>query len=298
VLVALVGVPLFDSTPWLADLSRDHIYWVRRCCGYCKFSRTWIICWSTGLRARIPCHVLTAVDLIHHRPNIAPSLGPVLGGILVQEASWRWIFGFLAIISLICLICMILTLPETSRSIAGDGSLRGRSWHISPLNLLLKKSQTTPSEKDTEAAPKPPTHIPNPLKSLRLLFYLDTAPVILINSITYTTYCCLQASLSSLFIQIYGYTELEAGLIYIPFGLGCLVSSYLSGRLMTFDYCRTAAKHGIKVDTIGRTNLTDFPIEIARFRSMPLILLISTAAMCGYGWVLQAGVVRATLSTA
>ncbi len=210
----------------------------------------------------------------------------------MQEASWRWIFGFLAIISLICLICMILILPETSRSIAGDGSLLGRSWHKAPLPVLLKKFQTSASEKDTEAAPRPPTHIPNPLKSLRLLFYLDTAPIILINSITYTTYCCLQASLSSLFIQIYGYTELEAGLIYIPFGAGCLLSSYLSGRLMTFDYRRTAAKRGITVDTVGKTDLTNFPIEIARFRSMPLILLVSTAAMCGYGWVLQSGVVR------
>jgi predicted MFS family arabinose efflux permease len=213
----------------------------------------------------------------------------VLGGILVQEANWRWIFSFLAIISLICLVCMVLALPETARSISGDGSIPGRSWHQAPIALLLKKTQI--KSKNTPSTTTQHTHIANPFRSLTLLFYPDTAPVILINSITYTTYCCLQASLSSLFIQIYGYNALQAGLIYLPFGAGCLLSSFLSGKLMTHDYRRTAAHHGIAVDTISKTDLTDFHIELARFRSMPLIVLASVVAMAGYGWVLQSRVV-------
>lgn len=186
---------------------------------------------------------------------------------------------------------MILALPETARSISGDGSISGRSWHKAPIKMLLQTSQITIT-KSTELTARQKTNIPNPLKSLTLLLYPDTTPVILINSITYTTYCCLQASLSTLFIQIYGYTELEAGLIYLPFGIGCLLSSYLSGRLMTLDYRRTAVRHGIEVDTVRKTDLSNFPIEVARFRSMPAIILVSAAAMCGYGWVLQSRAVR------
>jgi MFS family permease len=220
---------------------------------------------------------------------MAPSLGPVLGGIIVHVAKWRWIFGFLAITSLVCLICMIVALPETSRSIAGNGSITGRSWHRPPIRLI-KKDQTR--ARNAELSSQNPTHIANPLKSLALLLRHDTTLVILVNSITYTVYCCLQASLSTLFIQLYGYTELEAGLIYIPFSVGCLLSSFLSGRLMTQDYCRTAARHGIPVDTIHKTDLSDFPIEIARFRRMALIILVNVSAMCGYGWVLQSRVIR------
>lgn len=194
--------------------------------------------------------------------------------------------------SLICLICMILALPETARSISGNGSIPGRSWHKAPIAHLLKKSQR--KSESTQSLPKHHTHVPNPLESLALLFYPGTAPVILINSITYMTYCRLQASLSSLFIQIYDCTELEAGLIYIPFGAGCLLSSFLSGNLMTFDYRRTAARQGIEVDTICKTDLTNFPIELARFRSLPPIILSSTIAMAGYGWVLQSRVVSNT----
>jgi predicted MFS family arabinose efflux permease len=212
----------------------------------------------------------------------------MIGGLLVQEASWRWIFGLLAIMSLICLVCMILVLPETARSIAGDGSIVGRSWHQTPILLLQK---TKGKSKNSTSAPTQHTQIPNPFRSLTLLLYPVTAPVILINSITYTTYCCLQASLSSLFIEIYGYSALEAGLIYLPFGAGCLLSSCLSAKLMTHDYRRTAAHQGITVDTIYKSDLTDFHIELARFRSMPLIILVSVVAMAGYGWLLQSRVV-------
>jgi MFS family permease len=34
-------------------------------------------------------------------PQIAPSLGPVIGGVLAGETSYRWIFGFLGMLSLL-----------------------------------------------------------------------------------------------------------------------------------------------------------------------------------------------------
>ncbi len=220
-------------------------------------------------------YLCLTVEFNYDRPNLAPSLGPILGGVLVQETSWRWIFGFLAITSFVCLLCMILALPETARSISGDGSFPGRSWHRVPSQLLLKNGQTRPRNPSlpSQLTPK----IPNPLKSLRLLLYPDTLPIILINSLTYTTYCCLQVSLSTLFIDLYSYTALQAGLVYLPFGIGCLISSFLS----------TAAQVGIEVDLVQKTDLMSFPIEKARFRSMWWIVVVGAVAMGGYGWVLE-----------
>jgi hypothetical protein len=52
----------------------------------------------------------------------------------------------------------------------------------------------------------------------------------LVNGLFYMTYCCVQASLSTLFITIYGFEELYAGLIYIPFGVSCALASYTCGQ--------------------------------------------------------------------
>lgn len=42
-----------------------------------------------------------------------------------NHASWEWRFGFLAIIPSVYLACMMLTLRQTSHSIAEDGSVLG-----------------------------------------------------------------------------------------------------------------------------------------------------------------------------
>lgn len=54
---------------------------------------------------------------------LAPSLGPLLGGILAQYAGWHWIFGLLAIFAVVVFIPMLLFFPETCRKIVGDGSI-------------------------------------------------------------------------------------------------------------------------------------------------------------------------------
>ena len=171
-------------------------------------------------------------------PNVAPSLGPVLGGVLAQKAGWAWIFGFLAIAGAISLVLIAFILPETARNIVGNGSRPPMGLNKSILMLWQekkKKKDALSSEQQTGASEHVPRtgklRIPNPIGSISILLNKDTAPVVLVNAIFYTAYSCLQASLSSLFIDIYGYSELEAGLIYIPFGVGCFIASLLSGKL-------------------------------------------------------------------
>ena len=69
----------------------------------------------------------------------------------------------------------------------------------------------------------------NPLPSLRVLLRPDSALVVVSISILYMLSTCLQASLSSLFIEIYQLNQIEAGLIYLPFGIGCAITALLTG---------------------------------------------------------------------
>ncbi|KAK5467736.1 hypothetical protein LTS15_000709 [Exophiala xenobiotica] len=72
------------------------------------------------------------VGIAHVGFDSAPSLGPVLGGILAEKAGWKWIFWFLAGLSGSVFILLLLLLPETSRKLVGNGNL-----HATGINQSL-----------------------------------------------------------------------------------------------------------------------------------------------------------------
>ena len=61
---------------------------------------------------------------------------------------------------------------------------------------------------------------------------------------------------------------------------------------MDRDYRKTAAAVGYTVDEAKGDDLTSFPIEKARLRSIWYFVAISTACTIGYGWTLQTRTVR------
>ena len=168
--------------------------------------------------------------------NAAPGLGPVLGGVLVYEAGWRWTFGFLAISAALSLLLIAVTLPETARNVVGNGSLPVTRLNKSLLMVWQeRKKKASSSGQQTGASRnihrRGRLRIPSLVDSVSILLCKDTLPVVLLNAVFYAVLNCLQASLSAQFISIYGYKELEAGLVYIPFGLGCFIATLASCKL-------------------------------------------------------------------
>ncbi|MCJ1265605.1 hypothetical protein MMC22_005485 [Lobaria immixta] len=108
-----------------------------------------------------------------------------------------------------------------------------------------------------------------------------------VNGIFYMSYVCIQASLSSLFIDIYGFKELGVGLVYLPFGLGCLIASFVSGKIMDRDYRVTAKANGVTIQKVEGDDLAEFRIESARFRSSGYLITVAIVSVFGYGWALD-----------
>jgi hypothetical protein len=121
---------------------------------------------------------------------------------------------------------MVFLLPETSRVLVGNGSIAPTGIHRTLFAILTGQQRIRRpfiGPKDSKIP------IPNPLGSVYIIFFRDTASIMLVHSVFYMTYGCTQASMSSLFIDIYGFSKLEAGLSYLPMGFGCVLASYFSG---------------------------------------------------------------------
>lgn len=159
--------------------------------------------------------------------NTAPSLGPVLGGLIAAYKGWRWFFWFLSITSGFCLVAMVFLLPETARKIVGNGS--------SPVSRLYKLPFSNITGYRTCSIKTIPRtsrecHVPNPWFCISTLFYKDVAIIVGTVGILYMTCVCVQASLSSIYINLYGFGELQSGLIYLPYGFGCALAAFLTGE--------------------------------------------------------------------
>ena len=125
-------------------------------------------------------------------PLTGPSLGPIIGGALAQTMGWRAIFWFLAIFGGVFSVFLILFLPETLRSIVGNGSVRPTSiWQIRVLDLWLSKKQeddletrSVVSQRST-LVEKKRTNI---LESFKIIFQKDVSLILFIPGIHYAIY--------------------------------------------------------------------------------------------------------------
>ena len=141
---------------------------------------------------------LTVFPITHSykRSTIAPSIGPILGGSLSYSAGWTWIFWFLSIAAGVCLVLVVLFLPETSRKIVGNGSVRPPKHLTLPVRCVFRHW------KEDHVAIKR-GRWPNPLRSSAMLLRRDNAVITLACGLLYAVYTCVNASLSVLFVDIY-----------------------------------------------------------------------------------------------
>lgn len=234
--------------------------------------------------------------------NVGPALSPVIGGVLAEYLGWRAIFWFCFIFSCSVLIPYALTVPETCRTIVGNGSIPPEGWHMTVIDFLharhrarkqrrgsVQSGSSHPSERrdETNHPPKPKLRFPNPLRALRVALDKGVGLVIFYNSMLYLVFITTVATLSTQFKDIYGYNDLQIGLCYLPYGAGCFGAAIGQGYMLDWNYRRVAKKIGFSIDKKRGDDLSQFPIEKARIVPLYFFVSVGLVATILYGWVLE-----------
>ena len=176
---------------------------------------------------------------------------------------------------------MALFLPETSRNIVGNGSIPPRKYLQLPFGNIMRHW------KDDDVIKPYKWRVPNPLTSLIILFKKDNAVIISACGLLYVVYTCINASLFTLFVDIYKLNQWEAGWIYLPFGVGGVVSTSISGRLLDTAWRKARIKLGLPTKKAIGDDLDKFPVKKARLCVIWIPMLGTTFSVIAFGWVLH-----------
>ncbi|OQE43670.1 hypothetical protein PENCOP_c003G02091 [Penicillium coprophilum] len=218
---------------------------------------------------------------------------PVIGGLLAKFLGWRSVFWFLVIVNGGYLVFYVLVMPETARKIVGDGHAAPTEWwRRSVIQWWSKRQAQLDEEGNTGTKGFQSQHtkrlrFPNPLESLLILLEWDALIIISYVSIVMFSNIALLTSTPNLFGPLYGFNELQIGLCFLPLGVSSCLGAVLYGKVIDYNYERTAQNLGFPVDQKTGDDLRSFPIERARLQTVFPIMATGVAAFIPYGWVLQ-----------
>ncbi|KAF9885233.1 hypothetical protein FE257_000593 [Aspergillus nanangensis] len=226
---------------------------------------------------------------------ISIAVGPVIGGAMSGSPGlgWHGIFWFLAIYTGVLLLSILVLLPETLRLLVSNGSHSpGAKFNQYPLKLYQRLTTIEwQAEKSPENVVPPRIDMLGPV---RILFTRYSAPIILFFSVYYATWQMTMTAMSSLFKERYGMTELQIGLAFIANGVGAIIGTIGSGKLLNKDFNRVEARFRAQNATTPQAPFAattaytpGFPLETARLRMMPIYALLQCMSILLYGWTVH-----------
>ncbi|KAK4040134.1 major facilitator superfamily domain-containing protein [Parachaetomium inaequale] len=241
--------------------------------------------------------------------NALSAVGPVVGGsVALATEGVEWVFLALLFVAVVSFLLVGFTMPETGRGLVGNGErveLVGGVWRtwwsFCRGKGVLRGGEGNLKRGDAEkgrregvgACSVPPQRgwsLRDALASFRIILYKDAFAVLWMVASSYSVYYTFQVAIPVIFDEVYGYNDLEIGLVFLPGLAGMTIGGMVAGKLVDRNYLVTAKQHGFEVKDKGKHDIREFPIEAARYRHCLILVFIEMLLVIGYGWAVWFGV--------
>ncbi|EED19393.1 MFS multidrug transporter, putative [Talaromyces stipitatus ATCC 10500] len=201
-------------------------------------------------------------------PLLGPAVGPIAGGFIAQQTTWRWIFYSTSIVDGAIQLVGLFLLQETY----------GPTLLSRKAKKLRKETQDPSWHTEYEVAGRSLTTVLS--TALRRPFVLlGTQPIVqalaLFMAYIYGTQYLMLASFPSLWTGHYNESVGIGGLNFISLGVGFFVGAQITARLMDHIYRRLKKRNG--------------GVGVPEFRTPLLVVgaLFIPAGLFIYGWTAQ-----------
>ncbi|CDH58794.1 mfs multidrug [Lichtheimia corymbifera JMRC:FSU:9682] len=229
--------------------------------------------------------------------HVVTTTAPMVGGIVAQKTSWRWIWWIMVISGGVIFALMLFFVPETLRSLVGNGSGYANptptQWwrHRNHAKQQRSSEEGYQSSSVEEEGASSITHIPtrqqrkaiNPLKPLLFLKEWDVICALLFGGLCFGTQQCFLVTTSHILASVYKLSVMNVGLCFMTGGAGSLAGALSTGRIMDYEFKRVAIEACGHVPKRGNLS-SEFPIFKARLRYPLCLAAILEAAVMVFGW--------------
>ncbi|KAH6695340.1 polyamine transporter 3 [Plectosphaerella plurivora] len=156
-------------------------------------------------------------------PLLGPCVGPVAGGYLIKASSWRWVYWLTCIVGGIFIPCSFLLMRETYGPTILENRTRRLRKETGNKDLRSALTSTQPTAERWRHA------IVRPLKLL-ILTPIVTIMALYI-AVAYGILYLMITTFSFVYRDQYGFDEGEAGLTFLPAGIGMMIGVVTFGAL-------------------------------------------------------------------
>lgn len=226
------------------------------------------------------------VGLVQGIQLVGQGFGALLGAALVHSYGWRAIFVFLAIGSGATAIISLFILPETNRAIVGNMSVPATkiSNQLPITSLPCFKARLT---NDVESLLPSNSSIIQMLVPFKIIkrkeVLIDLVPV----GFQYTIWTMTLTSLSTILETKYKFSMIHIGICYIPSGIGTVLGSLISGRILDWNYKRRKVVHDAQYAHLDRYERPKFNLRKVRLELCVFTTVLLICFSVVFGWCLQ-----------